>query len=82
MQKEYIPSEQINLKQLKEDLRKRKQSFSLRALGDLLGITHVGLYYKLTGLRSFKKQELQLLATKLGENYAKYFKNSHSDAAS
>lgn len=80
--KNYIPIEQVNLQLLRDDIQRRKRQFSLRALGKKVGLSHIGLYYKLQGQQSFSKSQMDILAAWLGEDSNRYVKDSHSDAAS
>ena len=81
MKKEYIPIEKIDLAKLRATIDCRKGQFSLRALGNILDISHVALLKKLSGKCPLRKSELQLLAARLGENVETFFLNSPSDAA-
>ena len=80
--KNYIPKNEVDLELLRDDISQRQSEFTQESLAKMLGLSPVGLYYKLIGKRAIKFGELDSLARKLSENFRKYLKDGHVDAAS
>lgn len=69
---DYLPKDLVDLKQVRNDLECKKSEFELQSIAKLIGITPKGLYYKLTGHRAWRENELQTVAAYIGKNYRDY----------
>jgi len=80
---DYIKKDKIDLKRLQEDIKQKRAQWTHAYLADQLGLTRVGVSYKIKGERRMRWQELDRICDVLGLDISRYIlPNSHSDAAS